>query len=119
MSLVLTATPSPPPSDVGSIECFTLLPHPLLLSHANPPASCTLLGPLPQVPHPGQQTGSLAPDEDYAYLLICLFINLVAYPLVESFEFRDVSVHFINRHNIYQQNRHVNVHALSMNYELI
>jgi hypothetical protein len=56
----LAATPSCPPSDVG----LTLLPHPLLLSHGNPPPSCTLLGPLPQVPHPVQQTGSLSPDEE-------------------------------------------------------
>ena len=55
----LAASPSSPPSDVGGEEGFTLLPHPLLLSHGNPPPGCTLLGSLSQVSHPGQHALAL------------------------------------------------------------
>ena len=60
----LATTPSLPTYEVGSIQCFPLLHHLLLLSHGNPPPHCTLLGPLPQMPHPVQETESLAANEE-------------------------------------------------------
>ena len=53
--------PAPAP-DVGGEEGLGLLPRPLLLGSPDLPPGRRLLRPLPQVPHPGDQAGSLAPE---------------------------------------------------------
>eukprot|EP00092_Neocalanus_flemingeri_P042304 GFUD01046175.1.p1 GENE.GFUD01046175.1~~GFUD01046175.1.p1 ORF type:complete len:114 (-),score=28.10 GFUD01046175.1:114-407(-) len=55
--------PTPSSPDMGCIEGFCLLPCPLLLCHGHPPPSGTLLGPLTQMSHPGEQAGCCTPCE--------------------------------------------------------
>ena len=54
----------PPAPDVGGVEGLPLLPAPLLLGGPDLPPGRRLLGPLPQVAHPGDQTGGLTADEE-------------------------------------------------------
>ena len=53
----------PPAPDVGGEEGLLLPPAPLLLGCPDLPPGRRLLGALPQVAHPGDQAGRLAPDE--------------------------------------------------------
>ena len=63
LALAPGGAPAPPAPDVGGVVGRRLLPHPLPLSHGQPPPPRALPRRLSQVAHPGHQTRRATPDK--------------------------------------------------------